>query len=75
MYFIEFQVISMKFVNFQKFRHIRESGKMSKMLDAALNPRNFSTVHYAWPKLNFFSKPNDSVVCGKFQVIAMQYDE
>ena len=51
---------------------MKESGKM---LEPQVNYTNRSRVNHDWLKLVFSSKGTVSVMCGKFQVISMQYGE
>ena len=48
--FAKFQAILEGFANFQKFRQMKESGKM---LEAQVNYKNMSQVHHEWLKLSF----------------------
>ena len=70
--FEKFQGILEDFGKFQKFRQMKESGKM---LEPKVNYRNISPVNHDWLKLSFSRKGIDSVMRGKFQVISMQYGE
>ena len=45
--------ISLEFENFEKFRRIKEGGKLLEQLG---NSRNFSVVNQKWPKLSFLIK-------------------
>ena len=47
------QPISCKFAKFQKFRNIRETGKL---LEPQANSRKFFVVNHKWPKLSFLTK-------------------
>ena len=47
------QPILEDFANFQKFRQMKESGKM---LEPQVNYRNMSRAHRDWLKLSFFIK-------------------
>ena len=47
------QPISCKFAKFQKFRKIRETGKL---LEPQANSRKFFVVNHKWPKLSFLTK-------------------
>ena len=51
--FAKFQAILENFANFQKFSYKKESGKM---LEAQVNYKNMSRVHYDWLKLTFLIK-------------------
>ena len=45
--------ISLEFENFQKFRRIKEGGKLLEQLG---NSRKVSVVNHKWPKLSFLIK-------------------
>ena len=51
--FARFQPILEEFANFQKFRQMRESGKM---LEPQVNYKNMSQVNHDWLKLSFLIK-------------------
>ena len=70
--FGKFQPILEEFGNFKKFRQMKQT---SKMLEPQLNYKNMSQVNHDWLKVTFSSKGIVSVMCGKFQVISMQYGE
>ena len=70
--FAKFQPILEEFANFQKFRLMKESGKM---LEPQVNYSNMSQVSHACLKLSFLIKRHCFGMCAKFQVISMQYGE
>ena len=70
--FAKFEAILEDFGNFQKFRQMKET---AKMLEPKVNYSNMSRVITTASKLLFLWKGTDSVMCGKFQVILMQYGE
>ena len=45
------------------------------MLELLVNCRNISAVNQQWPKQSFSLKSNDLVMCEKFQMISMRYDD
>ena len=47
------QPILLEFENFQKFRRIKEGGKLLEQLG---NSRKVSVVNHKWPKLSFLIK-------------------
>ena len=51
--FAKFQPILEEFANFQKFREMKESGKM---LEPQVNYSNRSRVNHDWLKLSFLIK-------------------
>ena len=51
--FARFQPILEEFANFQKFRQMKESGKM---LEPQVNYKNMSQVNHDWLKLSFLIK-------------------
>ena len=51
--FPRFQPILEEFANFQKFRQMKESGKM---LEPQVNYKNMSQVNHDWLKLSFLIK-------------------
>ena len=68
--FAKFQPVLEDFGHFEKFRQMKESGKI---FEPQLNYSNRSRVNHNCLKLVFSSKGTVSVMCGKFQVISMQY--
>ena len=70
--FEKFQQILEYFANFQKFRQMKQSGKM---LEPQVNHRNMSWVNHDWLKLTFLRKRHWFGDAWKFHVISMQYGE
>ena len=71
--FEKFQQILEYFANFQKFRQMKQSGKM---LEPQVNHRNMSSVNHDWLKLIFLMKRHWFGDAWKISlVISSQYGE
>ena len=68
----KFQGISLEFSNFQN------SGTKKNVVNSLNHNSNIDTCVQCIitdPNLVFLLKPSDSVTCGKFEMISMQYDD